>query len=70
MTGVVAVVQGWLRRAGRRSARIEVNGKVLDVKGISAADQREIIAAFVADVLADAAPAVPGRPEPPCGSPA
>lgn len=66
VTGVVAVVQGWLRRSGRRSARIEVNGKVLDVKGISAADQHEIIAAFVADVLAGAAPArpVPARPVP------
>ncbi len=62
VTAVVAVVQGWLRRAGRRSARIEVNGKVLDVKGISAADQHEVIAAFVADVLAGAAP--PCQPGP------
>jgi hypothetical protein len=52
VTGVVAVVQAWLRRAGRRSARIEANGKVLKVEGLSHADQHEIIAAFVADVLA------------------
>ena len=58
VTAVLAVVQGWLRRAGRRSARIEANGKVLDVKGISAGDQHAIIAAFVADILAG-----PARPE-------
>jgi hypothetical protein len=58
VTGVVAVVQGWLRRAGRRSARIEVNGKVLDVKGLSGADQHELIARFVAEALPG-----PARPE-------
>jgi hypothetical protein len=63
VTGVVAVTQGWLRRAGRRSARIEANGKVLVVSGLSGADQHEIITRFVADVLpGPAAPEGSGKP--------
>jgi hypothetical protein len=47
LTSVVNTVQAWLSRRGARSVRLELNGDVLEVSGLSSREQRELIQAWV-----------------------
>jgi hypothetical protein len=44
---LVSGVQGWLWRSGRRSARLEIDGDVLELTGLSTADQRRLISDWI-----------------------
>lgn len=59
---VVGTIQSWLAGRPRRSVRLEVDGDVLDVTGLSAADQRRLISTWVARHAVPAEPrAASGR---------
>lgn len=45
---VVAVVRSWLSGAPRRTVKLELDGDVLEVSGVSLRDQRELIASWIA----------------------
>jgi hypothetical protein len=47
LSSVVASVQSWLSRVGSRSVKLELDGDVLEVTGISAKEQRELISHWV-----------------------
>jgi hypothetical protein len=47
LVALVGLVQAWLVRDRRRSARLELGGDVLEVSGLSAGDQRELLRAWV-----------------------
>jgi hypothetical protein len=47
LAAVMAVVQAWLGRRTGRSVRLELDGDVLDVSGVSSADQRQLIAGWL-----------------------
>ena len=40
---IVGTVQAWLSATGRRSVRLELDGDVLEVTGLSSKDQRRLI---------------------------
>ena len=47
--GVVAsTIAAWVARQGGRSAALELDGDRIDLKGLSAADQHQLIEAFLA----------------------
>jgi hypothetical protein len=48
LLGVVGLVQSWLTRGSQRSVRLELDGDVLDVSGLTSRDQRELVRAWVA----------------------
>ncbi len=50
LEGLVGVVQAWLERTGSRSATLEIDGRRLEVTGVSRADQRRLIDAWLVDV--------------------
>jgi hypothetical protein len=45
---VVAAVEVWLRGRGQRSVKLEVDGDVLEVTGLSSQDQRRLIDGWLA----------------------
>jgi hypothetical protein len=47
LTAVVATVQSWVSRHGSRSVRLELDGDVLEVSGISSREQRELVETWV-----------------------
>jgi hypothetical protein len=42
LPAVVATVQSWLARSRRRSIKLEIDGDVLELTGLGAADQRRL----------------------------
>jgi hypothetical protein len=44
---LIDVVQSWLSSSGTRSVRLELDGDVLEVRGITRGDQRELIQAWI-----------------------
>jgi hypothetical protein len=44
---LVNVVQSWLSSSGARSVRLELDGDVLEVTGITRGDQRELIRTWI-----------------------
>jgi hypothetical protein len=44
---LIDVVQSWLSSSGARSVRLELDGDVLEVTGITRGDQRELIQAWI-----------------------
>jgi hypothetical protein len=48
LTAVVNAVQAWLTAPGRRRVKLELDGDVLEVAGLSAADQHQLIASWIA----------------------
>jgi hypothetical protein len=44
---LIDVVQSWLSSGGARSVRLELDGDVLEVTGISRGDQRELIRIWI-----------------------
>jgi hypothetical protein len=58
LSAVVGVVQSWLAGPRQRSVKLELDGDVLEVTGLSTADQRRLIASWIArqDLDARAAP--------------
>jgi uncharacterized protein YjiS (DUF1127 family) len=44
---LIDVVQSWLSSSGTRSVRLELDGDVLEVTGITRGDQRELIRAWI-----------------------
>lgn len=44
---LVDVVQSWLSSSGARSVRLELDGDVLEVTGITRGDQRELIRTWI-----------------------
>ena len=44
---LIDVVQSWLSSGGARSVRLELDGDVLEVTGISRGDQRELIQTWI-----------------------
>jgi hypothetical protein len=53
---VVGAVQSWLSASGRRSVRLELDGDVIEVGGLSSVDQRRLIATWIARHGAVASP--------------
>jgi hypothetical protein len=48
LSGIVQVIRSWLQRSKDRSVRLEINGDVLDVKGMSDSQQSRLIDAWLA----------------------
>lgn len=44
---LIDVVQSWLSSSGARSVKLELDGDVLEVTGITRDDQRELIRAWI-----------------------
>jgi len=44
---ITSVVQSWLTRAGERSVRLELDGDILEVRGISSREQHELVRRWV-----------------------
>ncbi|MER5466377.1 hypothetical protein ABT010_38210 [Streptomyces sp. NPDC002668] len=53
LEGLVGVVQSWLERTGGRSATLEIDGRRLELTGVSRADQRRLTDAWLGAVMAD-----------------
>jgi hypothetical protein len=47
LTKIIGTVQAWLSRRGPRSVRLELDGDVLEVTGVSSREQRELINLWV-----------------------
>lgn len=47
LTAVIATVQSWVAAMGARSVKLEIDGDVLEVTGITRDDQRELIQAWI-----------------------
>ncbi len=47
LSSVVASVQSWVSRLGSHSVKLELDGDVLEVTGISAKEQRELISHWI-----------------------
>lgn len=47
LTAVIATVQSWVTAMGARSVKLEIDGDVLEVTGITRDDQRELIQAWI-----------------------
>jgi hypothetical protein len=47
LTALVETVQSWVSRSGGRSVKLEIEGDVLEVTGITRTDQRELIETWV-----------------------
>ena len=48
LPAVVAAVEAWLRGRGQRSVKLELDGDVLEVTGLSSRDQRRLIDGWLA----------------------
>lgn len=48
LRAIVSVIQGWLSRARQRSVKIEIDGDLLEVGGLSSADQQRLIDHWIA----------------------
>ena len=48
LPAVVAAVEMWLRGRGQRSVKLELDGDVLEVTGLSSADQRRLVDGWLA----------------------
>lgn len=53
LEGLVGVVQSWLERTGGRSATLEIDGRRLELTGVSRADQRRLTDAWLGAVMVD-----------------
>ncbi|MFK4227816.1 hypothetical protein [Streptomyces sp. NPDC019890] len=51
LEGLVGVVQSWLERTGGRSATLEIDGRRLELTGVSRADQRRLTDAWLGAVI-------------------
>lgn len=47
LTALVETVQSWVSRSGGRSVKLEIEGDVLEVTGITRKDQRELIETWI-----------------------
>ena len=47
LTALTETVQSWVSRGGGRSVKLELDGDVLEVTGITRRDQRELIQAWI-----------------------
>ena len=47
LTELVAQVRSWLARTGQRSARLEIDGDVIEVTGVSSSDQARLITTWI-----------------------
>ena len=47
LTALTETVQSWVSRSGGRSVKLELDGDVLEVTGITRRDQRELIQAWI-----------------------
>lgn len=48
LSAVVGTIQSWVSRLGRRRVRLELDGDVLDVTGVSSKEQHELITQWIA----------------------
>ena len=48
LCGIVEVVKSWLGRASGRTARLEIDGDVLDMKGLSSSQQELLVEQWIA----------------------
>jgi hypothetical protein len=48
LSAVVGALQSWLAGSRQRSVKVELDGDVLEVTGLSLADQRRLIASWIA----------------------
>jgi hypothetical protein len=48
LSAVVKVIKSWIERSSERTARLEIDGDVLDVRGISRSEQRLLIEQWLA----------------------
>lgn len=48
LCAIVEVVKSWLGRASGRTARLEINGDVLDMKGLSSSQQELLVEQWIA----------------------
>ncbi len=47
LTALIETVQSWVSRDGGRSVKLDINGDVLEVTGITRKDQRELIQIWI-----------------------
>ena len=47
LTGLIEAVKSWVSLSGGRSVKLEIDGDVLEVNGITRRDQRELIQAWI-----------------------
>ncbi|MBV9162779.1 MAG: hypothetical protein JO309_16965 [Pseudonocardiales bacterium] len=47
LTALVETVQSWVSRSGGRSVKLEIDGDVLEITGITRTDQRELIETWI-----------------------
>ena len=47
LTALIETVQSWVSRIGERSVKLEIDGDVLEVTGITRKDQRELIQIWI-----------------------
>jgi Tfp pilus assembly protein PilN len=47
LTALVDTVRSWVSRGGERSVKLKIDGDVLEIKGITRSDQRELIRAWI-----------------------
>jgi hypothetical protein len=47
LTALIETVQSWVSRSGERSVKLEIDGDVLEVTGITRKDQRELIQIWI-----------------------
>lgn len=48
LSAVVEVIKSWIGRASGRTARLEIDGDVLDVQGLSSSEQKLLIQQWIA----------------------
>jgi hypothetical protein len=48
LSAVVEVIKSWIGRSAGRTARLEIDGDVLDVRGLSSSEQRLLIEQWIA----------------------
>lgn len=53
LSAIVGVVRSWLSRARQRSVKIEIDGDVLEVSGLSSTDQQRLIDQWIAKHAVD-----------------
>ncbi len=47
LTALIETVQSWVSRGGERSVKLDIDGDVLEVTGITRKDQRELIQIWI-----------------------
>jgi hypothetical protein len=48
LSAVVEVIKSWIGRSSRRTARLEIDGDVLDLQGLSSSQQKLLIEQWIA----------------------